>query len=367
MTAELVVPTRRVASAPRVQLGRIVVIDVLRGIALLGMLVAHAHPLLPGGEEGPISFAMGQLNDIASPLFALTMGISAQLVASRTPRRSWGVLLVQQIARGFILIALGLWLASWGTWVDVVLAYLGVLLIVGAPLLFLPTIPLAIVAAAVALVSAPLNSWAADAVLRAGFDQPDAVRYLEAWVFVGYNYRLTNLLPFFLLGALLMRGGLARSRLLIWMAGIGVAAYAVRPLLAKFTDTALYASGSYPDTLHDVGLVFLVYALVIWLAGIRRSGPARVVAAVFQPLRALGSLALSLYVLHVAVLALWMNSGIGYGAGYRWFFILVGGTTAVAWVWWRFVGTGPIELLMGLVTGRYRWPWRRRVAASDSA
>ena len=35
---------------------------------------------------------------------------------------------------------------------------------------------------------------------------------------------------------------------------------------------------------------------------------------------------------------------------------------AVAWVWWRFVGTGPIEMLMGLVTGRYRWPWRRRVS-----
>ena len=52
MTAELVVPTRRVASAPRVQVGRIVVIDVLRGIALFGMLVAHAHPLLPPGARG---------------------------------------------------------------------------------------------------------------------------------------------------------------------------------------------------------------------------------------------------------------------------------------------------------------------------
>ena len=105
---------------------------------------------------------------------------------------------------------------------------------------------------------------------------------------------------------------------------------------------------------------------MVWLAGIRRPAPARVIAAVFQPLRALGSLALSLYVLHVAVLALWMNNGIGYGAGYRWFFILVGGTVAVAWVWWRFVGTGPIEMLMGLVTGRYRWPRRSRVAARDS-
>jgi len=367
MTAELVVPTRRVASAPRVQVGRIIVIDVLRGIALFGMLVAHAHPLLPPGPEGPISFTMGQLNDIASPLFALTMGISAQLLLSRTARPSWGVLLLQQVVRGLILIALGLWLASWGTWVDIVLAYLGVLLIVGAPLLFLPTIALAIVTAVVALVSAPLNSWAFDAMSTGGLRLSGARPYLAQWTVLGFNYRPTNLLPFFLLGALLMRGGLARNRSLIWMAGIALAAYAVRPLLAKFTDTALYASGSYPDTLHDVGLVFLAYALVIWLAGIRRPGPARVIAAVFQPLRALGSLALSLYVLHVAVLVWWINNGIGYGAGYRWFFILVGGTTVVAWVWWRFVGTGPVEMLMGLVTGRYRWPWGRQVAVRDSA
>ena len=86
MTADLVVPTRRVASAPRAQVGRIVVIDALRGIALLGMLVAHANPLLPPGVPRPVGFVMGQFNDIASPLFALAMGISAQLLLSRTPR-----------------------------------------------------------------------------------------------------------------------------------------------------------------------------------------------------------------------------------------------------------------------------------------
>ncbi len=91
------------------------------------------------------------------------------------------------------------------------------------------------------------------------------------------------------------------------------------------------------------------------------------IAGVFQPLRALGSLALSLYVLHVAVLALWMHQGIELRRpATGWFVLLVGGTAAVAWVWWRFVGTGPIEMLMGLVTGRYRWPRRSRVTARDS-
>src|SRR6478736_2972437 len=48
-----------------------------------------------------------------------------------------------------------------------------------------------IVPAVVALVSAPLNSWATDAAMRAGFDQPEALRNLEAWVVLGFNYRLT--------------------------------------------------------------------------------------------------------------------------------------------------------------------------------
>ena len=171
MTAELVVPTRRVASAPRVQVGRIVVIDVLRGIALFGMLVAHARPLLPR-RRGGADLASRWVSSTTSPHRSSPSRWGSRLssCASRTPRRSWGVLLVQQIIRGLILIALGVWLATWGTWVDIVLAYLGVLLIVGAPLLFLPTIPLAIVTAVVALASAPLNSWAADAMRTGSLD-----------------------------------------------------------------------------------------------------------------------------------------------------------------------------------------------------
>ena len=73
----------------------------------------------------------------------------------------------------------------------------------------------------------------------------------------------------------------------------------------------------------------------------------------------MGTLALSLYVLHVAMLALWAPGG-------RWpaendlvgWLVIVPGTLAVGYLWWRFVGTGPVEWLMGAATGR-RKPLRR--------
>ena len=131
------------------------------------------------------------------------------------------------------------------------------------------------------------------------------------------------------------------------------------PAIERVELAADVSSGSYPDTLHDVGLVFLTYVVVVVLAGVRSPGPARVVAAVFEPLGAVGTLALSLYVLHVAMLALWAPGG-------RWpaendlvgWLVIVPGTLAVGYLWWRFVGTGPVEWLMGAATGR-RKPLRR--------
>ena len=75
--------------------GRLVVPDVLRGVAILGMLVAHAKPLLPSLPPG-VPLAMGSANDVASPLFALVMGLSAEILTQRTPPAGRGRMLLQQ-------------------------------------------------------------------------------------------------------------------------------------------------------------------------------------------------------------------------------------------------------------------------------
>ena len=68
---------------------RIVVPDVLRGVAILAMLIAHAVPLLLGAPSA-VNFMTDNVNDVASPLFALVMGMSAQIVTQRTARADAG-------------------------------------------------------------------------------------------------------------------------------------------------------------------------------------------------------------------------------------------------------------------------------------
>lgn len=331
---------------------RLLVPDVLRGVAILAMLVAHAVPFLPHAPSAA-DFVMYNVNDVASPLFALVMGMAAQLVHQRTPPGDRLRMLVQQGVRALFLVLLGVWVATWGSWVAVVLGHLGVLLLVGAPLVLLPTRVLAGLTAVVVVVSAPLNAWARSA-LAGTFPDPDApAAVLARWVVLDGHYRLTNLLPFFLAGALLLRHGARRDRLLWGLLAVAPVAWLVAPVLQRLRPDSDFVSGSWPDTLHDVGLVALAYVAVVLLATLRR--PPAAVGAVLGGLRALGVVALSLYVLHVGVLALWAPGGLRpAGNDYPGWLVVVPGMAAVGILWARLVGRGPLEWLVGLLTGRRR-------------
>ncbi|KJL29308.1 acyltransferase family protein [Microbacterium oxydans] len=331
---------------------RLPVPDVLRGIAIIAMLVAHAAPFLPN-VPWVVQFPTTQLNAVASPLFALVMGISAQIVWNRST--SIGTTLLQQAVRAVILIVFGVWMATWGSWVAVILAYLGVLLIVGVPLLLLRTRTVLIIAAVFLIVSQPVVAAARSSVWL--MTQPPEVREVGAWILTGPSYRLINLVPFFLVGAVLLRHGFRRDRLLWGLAGLAVAAYAASWVGERLAPSAS-VSGDYLDTLHDIGLVFAVYVVVVLAVTTRRDGIRRFWDAVFVPIRACGQLALSLYLLHVAVIAWWnLENGRPVDNVYLGWVIIVPGMILVGWLWWRFIGTGPVEWLMGLATGR-RKRWR---------
>ncbi len=176
---------------------------------------------------------------------------------------------------------------------------------------------------------------------------------------LGYSYRLTNLLPFFLLGAILMRHGFRRDRYLWAMAIIAPLAYAVRPVVTAVFDTPGHVSGSYIDTLHDVGLVFAVYVVIVLLATVRRPGAARVIAdgvraaardrcGGAEPVRVARGAHRAVdahgYQRHRKRLVRWL--------------VIVPGMVVAGWLWWRFIGVGPVEWLLGWVTGRPK-RWRR--------
>jgi uncharacterized protein len=342
--------------APRRQADRYLVPDVARGVALMAMLIAHAGPIMVD-QPAATSFLQGQLNDLASPLFALAMGAAAAIVLAKagTARGAARSVIVQNLIRGAILVLLGLLLETWGSWIAIVLSFLGIVLAVGTPLLLLGTRALAAVLAVLLLVGAPLNTAVlsiAGPLITSGERTPAS--FLLEWVFLSPHYRVTNLLPWFLLGALLFRMRFGGPRTGWVLLAIAVPAWWVGPLWRGATGEEFSASGSYVDTLHDAGLVLLAMGLIILLASIRGPG-AGVVRAVFLPFRAIGSVSLSLYVFQVAVVALMSASGISFGTTdpVAWL-VLVLGVPLVGILWWRFVGKGPIEWLTGVVSGRYR-------------
>ena len=329
------------ASTPK----RLLIPDILRGFAIIAMLIAHAASFVPNAPWA-VHFATSMFSEVASPLFALVMGMSAELVWRRGGRV--GTTLLQQVLRGLFLIVLGVWMATWGSWVAVILAYLGVLIILGAPILLARTPIVIAVAAVLLIVSQPLLSVARTWVWV--YSAPAPVRELMTWMFLGPQYRVVNLLPMFLIGALLIRHGMKRDRLLWALAAAAPLAYVAWGIGQRLGTVQ---SGDYLDTLKDLGLVFAVYVCVVLAATVRRERAERFWAAIFVPLRACGQVALSLYLLHVALIALWNNA---YGRPadnfYPGWLVVVPGMILVGWLWWRFIGTGPVEWVMGWITGR---------------
>ncbi|WDM44126.1 hypothetical protein KV395_13105 [Microbacterium luteolum] len=331
----------RLRSAP----SRLLVPDVLRGFAIIAMLIAHAASFVPNAPWA-VHFVTANFSDVASPLFALVMGMSAELVWRRGGRV--GTTLLQQTLRGLFLVVLGVWMAGWGSWVAVVLAYLGLLIIIGAPILLARTPVVIAVTVVILVVSQPLLSLSRTWIWAYTSGQP--VQELMTWLFLGPQYRVVNLLPMFLIGGLLIRHGLKRDRLLWVLAAAAPLAYIAWGIGQRLGTVQ---SGDYLDTLKDFGLVFAVYVCVVFAATVRREKAERVWAAIFVPLRACGQVALSLYLLHVGLVALWNNA---YGRPaenfYPGWLVIVPGMILVGWLWWRFVGTGPVEWVMGWLTGR---------------
>ena len=343
--------------APRLQRDRYVVPDVARGVAILAMLVAHAGPIM-AEQPAATLFLQGQLNDLASPLFALTMGAAAAIVLAKAGRGPGAVrsVILQNLIRGAILVALGLLLETWGSWIAIVLSFLGIVLAIGTPLVLLGTRALVAVLAVVLVVGAPLN----DAVLVATgplitTGERTPASFLLEWIFLSPHYRVTNLLPWFLLGALLFRIHFGDRRTGLVLVALAVPAWWLGPLWRGATGEPFSASGSYLDTLHDAGLVLLALGIIVLLASLRGRRSSAVVHAVFLPFRAIGSVSLSLYVFQVAVVGLMSENGIRFGTTdpVAWL-VLVLGVPLVGILWWRFVGKGPLEWLIGVVSGRYR-------------
>ena len=314
-------------------------LDAARGLAVVSMLVAHLCPV--GGPANITEY-------LTAPLFAVVIGVAMGLVLDdRRPAAS--TFLRDNALRGLLLVVLGVLLQELYDQIVVVLPYLGLLIIVLAPLALLlhrmPVVTLG-VAAGLAVVSPLVMERSRDWVL-AHPDAPAMLLDLVEWLAAGSSYRVVSLLAM-ALGGLALASILRRAARLpgAWLVGgvllvVSLAAYV---LGAASPDGAAAYSGTTAEivgaTLLSCGTVVLSFAV---LQTLRDLG----VGLVADPVLATGRLALTAYTLQILWLAL--LSALRGGAPDDEWWILGSSLVVVVGACWaldRWWGTGPLEWLV---------------------
>lgn len=223
--------------------GRVVGLDVARGLALVGMIATHA--LVARAPDGGVTVVQAFAGGRSSALFAVLAGVSLALVSGRsvplTGRPLRGVR-AGLLVRAALVALIGLALGSLPTTIAVILTYYGVLFCLGLPFLRLGARPLLALAAAWAL-AAPVASH----LLRPTLPDPSYAspsfdllaepgRLLAELLVTGFYPALTWL-AYLLLGMALGRldlGGARPARtLLVAGAAVAVGSVLVSELLLR--------------------------------------------------------------------------------------------------------------------------------------
>lgn len=342
-------------------------LDVLRGTAILCMLIAHGLPFLVTMTlSAPAQLLTSSVNRVASPLFGFAMGAAAALVWARGEvAREPGRRVLVDIARGVVVYAIGMLVVELNTWVAVVLHVLGVLMIIGVPVA-----ALAGEATRRRDVGDPMAMWALGGVTLALFalapwltglvaptrlanGTTGGLEELWAALMAGSSYRAVSLLPFFALGALVSATGLLARPRTAALAALPVAGLLLAIVLATGALGGTSISGDLSDQLSDLTLVALAVAGVAVVMAFG-GGAAR---PVWSTVADLGAIALSVYVLQLIVLRPlmgwqgWLDSAPLALASLA---VLVLVPSALMIRWRRTLGPGPVERLVALVTGRRR-------------
>jgi uncharacterized membrane protein YeiB len=323
---------------------RIEGIDLARGLAVLGMVTAHVGPDTP-----LLEIADGR----SAALFVVLSGVSIALMSGGA-RPVQGVRRVQArvtiLARAFVLLGVGVALATLNVPVVVILPTYALLFAVAACLLRTPVRTLLIGAGLVVLVAPPLRVLLEGRITATwnGGGIVDLVlgEYYPALVWIGY----------LLVGLAVTRADLGaartRTRLLVAGAlatvlGYGSAAVLTRvldagPTLARLITSEPHSS-STPEVLGNIGVALLTLVACLWIA---ERWPRAV-----SPLAATGALALTAYIGHLLVIkavgsqVVWQPTTAGWLA---FLIVIVGG----CWAWRSTVGRGPAEWALHRIAAR---------------
>ncbi|WP_460776501.1 heparan-alpha-glucosaminide N-acetyltransferase domain-containing protein [Microbacterium sp. GXF7504] len=341
---------------------RLAGIDLARGLAVLGMIAAHLLVLEPFRWEEAGTW-LQVVDGRSSILFAVLAGLSISLITGgmrpvgpERRRRARGRLAV----RAVMLWALGMLLIATGVPVYVILPAYAILFLLAMPLLALTAGALFGIAAAVLLVMPWVQAgleflpfWDTEAGasigLAIGWSYPFPLwfGFLVAGMAVG---RLDLRSPF--VQGMLLAGGVSAALAGYGVGGVFVPDGGAEPSTYLEVVTSMRAhSGGLPEAVGSTGFAVAVIALCLLLC----RTPVR---SILWPLRATGSMPLTAYAAQIVVWAVWALIALGDTSdlfGFRAldpFWPLTIGVVAGCSLWALFVGKGPLETLLDVVTRR---------------
>ncbi|MFF2493287.1 DUF418 domain-containing protein [Agromyces sp. NPDC058064] len=337
-------------------------IDAARGLALIGMFVAHVAPVAATPEAAEL---IAIADERPRLLFALTAGFGLGFLTGgvRPVVEGRGVLRRQLAVRAVILIALGLIIAATlRPLVFIILDVYGVAFLVMLPLLFRPARAALAIGAGLLAVTPGLATavqYSAD-VMSAREDGP---RLLYDWMLTG-AYPVIVWVPVMLIGLGLARLGAADPRVVPRYALTGAVTAAVMLPLTRLLPAEADATASPAEhavsasalALGNVGVGLVVVAATVTITALARPAVRRVAGAVLSPVTAMGAMPLTIYTLHLVVISGAKRVEGGFMTDDSWALTigLIVGSMAFAWLWQRFLGRGPLERLLRAASGRGR-------------
>ncbi|MEU6370262.1 DUF418 domain-containing protein [Streptomyces sp. NPDC046931] len=381
--------------------GRLIGIDLARGLAVFGMYSAHVGPDVTVG--GPTGFLLEMARGRSSALFAVLAGFSLIIITGRPqPRtgRAGRQAVVRIMIRAVLLAALGYALTALDTQVDVILSFYGLLFLTALPLYRLRGRTLALLAAAGALIlpqvlyvirkSIEGGNWADAIAARDPLARITGTDGIVELLFTG-EYPVLTWLPFLLAGMAVARLDLTRSGIRSRLAATGGALallgyggswlamrlvpHALSAVAAATGDSA--SSAWWSDTVGEpengtplswllvaaphsqttfsivgnTGVALLVIAGCLSVAALMPR-----LTRLATPMAAVGMTALTVYVGHIV--ALWFLTHVwhlalvedGSMAALPVLLGFIAGATLLATVWTRLFRRGPLEYLLHIAT-----------------
>ncbi|WP_105035236.1 heparan-alpha-glucosaminide N-acetyltransferase domain-containing protein [Cryobacterium aureum] len=321
---------------------RVVAIDVARGLAIIGMFVAHA---VPRGSDAELL-----VDGRSSILFATLAGVSLGILTGSQralPRGQRSERVIGILVRALFLFLLGVLLSSLHSGVAVILHFYALMFLLLIPMLFLPRWLLGLIGV-IFLVGTPLLG-AAQGEVDAG--APPISSFVD-YFFLNGAYPVLIWMPFLIAGLIIARSNLARPKTQVALVGVGasatIAGYGAAIVVPGISADA--HSGSIAEVIGSGGFAVLLIGALLWLTAVERGALARTRRGIFWPIAATGSMALTVYT--VQIIALAVIAG-GTEIDYPGWPLLVGMlllTFLGAGLWRQFLGKGPLERLLALLT-----------------